>query len=288
LRWEICPWRTADGKIGGILIFSEDITQRKNLERDIQLISEREQSRIGQDLHDSLCQHLAGIEFRLLGLKQKLVTKSKQESAEASALAKLVREAMDQTRTLAHGLSPVMVETEGLMNALRELAASTERTFNVSCSLNCPEPILIHNNAVATHLYRIAQESIHNAVRHGKAHFIVINLFTQNDRIILGVKDDGVGLREAPHNHKGMGIRVMQYRAGMVGGSLVVQRDPAGGTSVICSLRADDMLANLPAKGSSAIPESVPENRSFEKQGRRKRTSREQLSRHPVEHFQQP
>lgn len=217
----------------------QDITERKRLEREILEISEREQSRIGQDLHDGLCQHLAGIEFRLLGLKQKLEGKSSQQASETTELARLVRDGIEQTRTLARGLSPVMLEADGLMNALQELAIHTEKTFHISCSFHCPVPVPIRDNAVATHLYRIAQESVYNAIRHGKAKWIAIHLQTDNDRIALGVKDDGVGLPRQPGKHDGMGLRVMQYRAGMIGGSLVVQRAPEGGTAVVCSLHAD-------------------------------------------------
>lgn len=236
-----------DKKVIKVIGALQDITGRKRLEKEVMEISEREQRRIGQDLHDGLCQHLAGIEFRLLGLKQKLEGKSSRLAAETTELTKLVRQGIEQTRSLAQGLSPVMLEAGGLMNALQELATTTEQAFHISCSCNCPAPVLIHDNAVATHLYRIAQEAIQNAVRHGKAKFIVINLFPQNDRIVLGVKDDGVGFPRKERKHKGMGLRVMQYRAAMVGGSLVVQRDPEGGTSVICSLRA----AAAPATGRS-------------------------------------
>jgi signal transduction histidine kinase len=215
----------------------QDITERRRLEKEILEISEREQSRIGQDLHDGLCQHLAGIEFRLLSLKQRLVARSNRHAAETAELAKLVRQAIEQSRTLARGLSPVMLDARGLMNGLQELARDIEKTFKISCSFNCPTPVLIHDNAVATHLYRIAQEAIHNAIRHGKAKLVVTNLLTVKDRIVLGVKDDGVGFPARRRKHKGMGLRIMQYRAGMVGGTLVVQRNPDGGTSVICSLR---------------------------------------------------
>jgi PAS domain S-box-containing protein len=215
----------------------QDITERKELEKEILEISEREQSRIGQDLHDGLCQHLAGIEFRLRSLQERLAAKSKPEAAEAAGLAKLVREGIEQTRTLAHGLSPVMLPEDSLMSALAELATSTEKAFRISCSFNCPSPVLIRNNAVATHLYRIAQEAVHNAVRHGRAKFIVISLLAAGGRLVAGVKDDGIGLPKVPGKHKGMGLRVMQYRASMIGGSLIVQREPEGGTSVVCSLR---------------------------------------------------
>jgi len=233
------PVPGADNQVVKLVGTLQDVTERKLLEKEILEISEREQSRIGQDLHDGLCQHLAGIEFRLLDLKQKLEGKADQQAAETSEVAKLVREGIEQTRTLARGLSPVMLEPGGLTNALQELAISSESVFHISCSFSSPVPVMIHNNAVATHLYRIAQEAVHNAIRHGKAKFVVLRLFAQNDRIVLGVKDDGVGFPETLGQHNGMGLRVMQYRAGMVGGSLVVQREPEGGTSVVCSLPAD-------------------------------------------------
>ena len=226
-----------DNNVAKLLGTFQDVTERKQLEKEILEISEREQSRIGQDLHDGLCQHLAGIEFRMKSLEQKLALKSKKESAEAAELAKLVRNAIEQTRTLAHGLSPVMLAPNGLMNGLQELAANTEKSFKISCAFNCPAPVLFHENAVATHLYRIAHEAVHNAIRHGKPKFVVINLLTANDRIMLAVRDDGAGFPTKPQTHQGMGLRVMQYRAGIVGASLAVQRHPEGGTSVVCSLR---------------------------------------------------
>jgi two-component system CheB/CheR fusion protein len=106
--------------------------------------------------------------------------------------------------------------------------------------------VLVHRNALATHLYRIAQEAVHNAIRHGKAKSIVIRLLTQQDRILLGVKDDGVGFSGPVGKHPGMGLRVMQYRAGMIGGTLVVQHDPDGGTSVLCSLKRSTKYAGQP------------------------------------------
>jgi signal transduction histidine kinase len=229
-----------DNHVAKLVGSLQDITERRQLEKEVLEISDREQNRIGQDLHDGLCQHLAGIEFRLLSLKQKLAGKSRREAAETAELAKLVREAIEETRTLARGLSPVMMGGEGLMTALQDLAANTEKAFHMSCSFNCPLPVLISDNAVATHLYRIAQEAVSNAIRHGKAEFVVINLLRTNGRLVLGVKDDGLGFPKRPRPHQGMGRHVMQYRAGMVGGSLVVHADPERGISVVCSLRAED------------------------------------------------
>jgi PAS domain S-box-containing protein len=231
------PVLGVDNKVAKLPGTFQDVTERKQLEKEILEISEREQSRIGQDLHDGLCQHLAGIEFRMKSLEQKLALKAKKESAEAAELAKLVRRAIEQTRTLAHGLSPVMLTPDGLMNGLQELAANTEKAFQITCAFNCPAPVLIHQTVVATHLYRIASEAVHNAIRHGKPKFVIINLLIANDRIMLAVKDDGAGFPTQPPQHQGMGLRVMQYRAGIIGGSLAVQRHSEDGTSVVCSLR---------------------------------------------------
>lgn len=245
------PLEEAGDAFAGYIGSCIDITERKRLEKEILEISEWERNRTGQDLHDGLCQHLAGIEFRLLGLKQKLEDKARKQAAEATELARLVREGIEQTRTLARGLSPVMLGPDGLMNALRELAMDSERVFNVSCSVNCPAPVTIHDNTVATHLYRIAREAVHNAIRHGRAKFIVISLLNEDDRLILGVKDDGIGFPKTPANPNGLGLRLMQYRAGLMGGSLAVQPDAEGGTSVVCLLNGARWRVAPPLRSSS-------------------------------------
>jgi len=218
--------------------FVRDITERKRLEKEVLEISEREQRRIGQDLHDGLGQHLAGIELMSQVLEEKLAAKKlKTEAVRAGEIAGHVREAISQARLLARGLSPVVLESEGLMSALRELTASTEKIFRVHCQFQCSPPVLVEEHAVATHLYRIAQEAVSNAIKHGKAKKMEIRLQAANRRTILTVKDYGVGLPKVLPEKRGMGLRIMQYRAGMIGGTLAVQRDPAGGTSVVCSLQ---------------------------------------------------
>lgn len=251
---QVSPIRDRAGNIVGASSILRDITERKLLEKEVLEISEREQSRIGQDLHDGLCQHLAAIEFRLRGLKQNLEGKSIKQAEETTELARLVRQAIDQTRTLARGLSPVM-GADGLINALHELAVQTDKAFDVSCSFTCPAPILFHNSAISTHLYRIAQEAIHNAVRHGRPKFISITLVRVNDRVVLAIRDDGIGIPVKQGKHQGMGLRVMRYRAHMVGGSLVVQREPDGGTSVVCSLNAPEIGRRI--RGKRKRPRAV-------------------------------
>jgi len=216
--------------------FVRDISERKRLEKEILEISDREQRRIGHDLHDGLCQQLAGIELMSQVLEQKVAARSKSDAARAAEISRHVREAISYTRSLARGLSPVMLDAEGLMAALQELAANTGRIFRVTCVFECDPPVLIHDHSAATHLYRIAQEAVSNALNHGKARHIRICLKCAGGRNILSVKDDGSGIPKVLPENKGMGLRIMQYRAGMIGGATMVERDLEGGTSVICSV----------------------------------------------------
>jgi hypothetical protein len=232
------PVRDAAGKVVRFVGTLLDLTERKRLESEILEISEREQRRIGQDLHDGLGQHLAGIELLSQVLEQNLAAKNKKHAARAAEIARHVREAISQTRALARGLSPVMVGSDGLMSALTGLAANTERLFRVRCQFECEPPVLVHNHSVATHLYRIAQEAVSNAIKHGQTRRVVIRLQEESGRTVLLVRDFGKGLPTELPEPRGMGLRIMQYRAGMIGGSLVVQREPEGGTSVVCSLQS--------------------------------------------------
>jgi len=212
--------------------FIRDITERKRLEKEILEISEREQRRIGHDLHDGLCQHLAGIELMSQVLEQKLARRSKAAAARASDIAKNVREAIGHTRLLARGLSPVTLESEGLMSALQELALSTEKIFRVTCRFDCDPPVLVSDFPAATHLFRLAQEAVSNALKHGQAKRILIRLKVERVQMILSVIDNGSGFPPQRPKSKGMGLRIMQSRAGMIGGTLAIERNAAGGTSV--------------------------------------------------------
>ena len=223
------------------LVSSEQ--ERENLEQQILEISEREQRRIGQDLHDGLGQHLAGIELMMQSLEQKLAGKSKAEAAQAAKIAQYVRDAIRQTRSLARGLSPVELDANGLMSALHELAANVQNMFRVKCIFRCDKPVLMAENAVATHLFRIAQEAVSNAIKHGKASQIEIALTSLPERLMLAVKDNGSGIPVSSSRAKGMGLRIMHYRAAVIGGSLAVQRDPNGGTTVVCSILQKSTVA---------------------------------------------
>ena len=212
-----------------------DITERKQLEKAILEISAREQRRIGQDLHDGLGQHLTGIAFMAKVHEARLAEQKRSETDDAAKIVKLVNEAIHKTRELARGLLPVVSESHGLMSALQVWTAEVEDLFGVSCRLQCESPVLIHDVTTATHLYHIAQEAVNNAMKHGAARKIVIELKMEQGRGRMAVYDDGKGIVEGPERTQGMGLHIMHYRAGMIGGSLEVRRHSAGGTVVACN-----------------------------------------------------
>lgn len=212
-----------------------DVTERKQLEKQVLEVSENEQRRIGQDLHDDLCQHLAGIEFMSQALVQRLENGRHQETELAKQVAELVREAINQTRGLARGLSPVQLESRGLGSALEDLASHVQRVFQINCHIRTDAAVEVRNITVATHLYRIAQEAINNAIRHGKADRIEIELHTEKELACLRVGDNGGGFSETvQRGNKGMGLRIMHYRAGIIGASLQVTSRAPNGVLVEC------------------------------------------------------
>jgi two-component system CheB/CheR fusion protein len=199
-------------------------------------ITDREQRRIGQDLHDGLCQHLAGIELMSQVLAQKLEPKSKIYARQVNEIANHVRDAITHTRSLARGLSPVTIESEGLTSALNELATNTEKIFQIACRCDFDEPVDIYDHATATHLFRIAQEAVSNAIKHGKASKVLISLHKARGRVLLKISDNGAGFPKHSTNEKGMGLRIMQSRASMIGGTMAIEPNSGGGIDVTCAV----------------------------------------------------
>ena len=213
-----------------------EIGERERLEKEILEISEREQRRIGHDLHDGLCQHLTATAMAGQVLGQKLAARSMAEAADAGELVRLIEDGIAMTRDMAHGIAPLEMESEGLVTALRALAGNVGRMFKVACTLECDSPPPIEDAGTATHLYRIAQEAVHNALRHGKPRQIVMSLGRVRERAQLTIEDDGVGLPEDWQSGRGLGTRIMAHRALMIGGELSIEPNPTGGTFVTCSL----------------------------------------------------
>jgi PAS domain S-box-containing protein len=212
-----------------------DITEREQLEKAILNISAREQRRIGQDLHDGLGQHLTGIAFMAKVHEARLAEKQVDETADAAKIVKLVNEAIHKTRELARGLLPVVSDEHGLMSALQLWAAEVEDLFNVPCRFQCDMPVLIQDDEIATHLYHIAQEAVHNAIKHGRPQNILIRLTADLGRGTLLVEDDGTGIPKTREHAQGMGLHIMNYRASMIGGTLDVRPGRVRGTAVTCT-----------------------------------------------------
>ncbi len=208
--------------------------ERQRMAREMLAVSDREQRRIGQDLHDGLGQLLAGMAFLSQALAQKLARQSIAETAEAMQLVHLANKAMTWARELVHGLSPVELEGEGFIVALQDLAMQAEHLFGLTCQVTCNRLPPMPDHTVATHLYRIAQEAVSNAVKHGQAHHVVLGLTAGQDSTTLTIHDDGIGFQEGASKPTGMGIRSMHYRASIIGASLAIHSDAGSGTIVVC------------------------------------------------------
>jgi signal transduction histidine kinase len=187
-------------------------------------------------LHDGLCQQLIGIEFRNSVLVQQL-KKVPAAQAEAALIGESIRDVTRQARSLARGLSPVRIETNGLMSALDSLTANTAKLFCLAGSFECPRPVLVENPTIATHLYRIAQEAIGNAVKHAQAKSIVVSLKQSDGELTLTIKDNGHGFTRQSTGTVGMGLRIMEYRADMIGAMLRIDSAVGKGTTVACRLK---------------------------------------------------
>jgi PAS domain S-box-containing protein len=246
LRWvsHVCrPIHDAAGRFLGVRGSNRDITERRRLEEEILEISRREEQRIGQDLHDVVGQRLTGIAFLIKALQRRLAEQTLPEASAAAEIASMASETIIETRTLAKGLCPVDLTADGLMTALQEHAANVEELYDIVCTFKCDRPVLVHEGAVATHLYRIAQEAVNNATKHAQAQRIEITIAADDERrVTLTVRDDGVGLPDDFDRTDGMGLRIMNYRARMIGATLDVSRNRGGGTTVVCSLQSDDVV----------------------------------------------
>lgn len=227
----------------GVLVSSaiRDISERKRLEKTVLDISEREQRRIGQDLHDGLGQHLTGIAFMAKVQEQKLTERQVPEAADAARIVQFVNDAILKTRELARGLLPVVADAHGLMSALNQYASEIEDLFGIACWFQCEQPVLIHDAPMATHLYHIAQEAVNNAIKHGHAKTILIRLFAGEHEGTLLIRDDGLGIERPLGPHIGVGMHIMNYRAGMIGGTFEVRRDQPKGTIVTCRFPVEAM-----------------------------------------------
>jgi two-component system, LuxR family, sensor kinase FixL len=229
--------KNAAGKVIGAALLARDITDRKRLEKEILEISDKEKQRIGQDLHDDLCQYLVGISLLSNVLYENLMRQSlHKEAADAKQITDLVKPAVSQARSMAKGLSPLDLAGSGFISALEDLALNAERRYRISCKFISDDQVIIEDGAVAMHLYRIAQEALNNAIKHSQGDQMKILLNSDGEVVTIAVKDNGVGI---PKNQPrtGLGMQFMHYRARMIGASLKIRKPVAGGTALICSVR---------------------------------------------------
>jgi len=213
-----------------------DITRRKELEREVVEIASLEQRRIGQDLHDSVGQELTALSMLAGDLAETLRTNPSNGSKQVEQMVQGLQRTQRELRTVMRGLLPVPVDTEGLMAALSDLADRIQQEGKATCKFDCPEPVCVADNFTATHLYLIAQESVHNALKHAQPRNIRIVL-ESNDVLLLSVQDDGIGMPAQPaENRGGLGLRIMRNRAAIIGAALTIQPAEPTGTSVTCAL----------------------------------------------------
>jgi signal transduction histidine kinase len=219
---------------------ASEIRERMRLQKELVEAGERERQRIGHELHDGLCQHLTGTSLAGHLVSQKLAAKSAPETAETERLVTLVEEAIEMTRQLSRGLSPVEMQPERLLENFKELAAGTGARFKVDCRFECEPSAPLPEPAITAHFFRIAEESAANAARHGHAKKINICLDAAEDETVLTVTDDGDGLPENFRQSNGMGLKLMAYRADLIGATFSIERLPARGTRVTCTLPASN------------------------------------------------
>jgi signal transduction histidine kinase len=213
-----------------------EIRERSRLEKELLEIAESEQQRIGHDLHDSLGQHLTATALAGKILANRLANKSLVEPAMADGVVFMIEEAIELTRNLARNLHPIELGADGLEEALENLAGNISKAFNTSCRFQRSGAVVLKDEKAGIHLYRIAQEAVSNAVRHGRARNIVIALDAVGESTMMSVTDDGTGLPAAAHTKKGMGLRIMNFRADLVGATFDIQNLSAGGTRMVCVL----------------------------------------------------
>jgi len=220
------------------------VIERDRLQRQLVDAVWNQHRRFGQELHDTLGQALTGIGMLTDSLAKRLAARGEQEAGQLVELVAMIQQAKTEVRQLAKGLYPVDVDAEGLLAALEDLAVSTTQRSQIRCVFKGDRSIQIHDNEVTTHLFRIAQEAVHNAVKHGHPKRISITLAKPRGRVTLAIRDDGEGISTASSERPaGLGMRIMQYRANAIGAQLSVSTTGTGGTLISCTLKREESHA---------------------------------------------
>lgn len=237
-----------------------EIAERMALQEEILTAGERERQRLGQNLHDGVCQILTAARLKADSLVTILTDAKPSVARNIQSVAHLVAQAVEDAHGLARGLEPVEPLPEGLMGALRQLAASVVKLFHVRCDCEFPQPVLVYDHKVATELFRIAQEAANNAIKHGRAKAINIRLTRKAGETILTISNNGKPFPQQPRT-TGMGLKTMRFRSSRIGANLDISKGPRGGTVVSCTLRQTSLPApapDRPKKRSVARPQNKP------------------------------
>jgi signal transduction histidine kinase len=219
-----------------VVLTAHDVTARKALEKEVLEIAAGEQRRIGHDLHDTAGQELTALGLMADTLMVALEDNSPADVPLAAKILEGLRRTLSHVRKLSRGLVPVEVSALGLMAALSDFMARINKESAVTCGFTCEEPVPVQDNTTATHLYRIAQEAVSNALKHGKATKIDVSLGFTDSLLTLRISDNGLGMGNEGANPEGLGLRIMRYRADMIRGTLAIDSPIQGGTLVTCTL----------------------------------------------------
>ncbi len=235
------PIPDASGAVRRIAGVAEDITERRRLESELLEVTDREQQRLGHDLHDGLGQELTALEMKSVLLlddlaAEDLTARRGAFQEQTRQIGQRLRECITLTRTLAQGLAPVVLAEEGLVGALEQLARRNQIPGRIECRFLCRADVPPVPSPTAAHLYRIAQEAVSNALKHGQPRRISITVAHENDTLRLRVHDDGRGLASVGNPGSGMGLHVMRHRASAIGASLEIESQPGQGVNVLCLL----------------------------------------------------
>jgi signal transduction histidine kinase len=212
------------------------VIRRKSLEREVLETSDAERRRFARDLHDGVCQHFTGIGMMALVLEKKLMAKGLPEMEQAKEISRLLRDGSELAREVMEGLSPVNIENGGLLTALSGLARMVRKRTELKCRFVHEHEAMTQDSFVAGHLLRIAQEAVENAIKHSQGRNIVITLTSKESRLLLTIRDDGIGLPQKTEENKGLGLQVIRYRAALINASLAIGRADKHGTVVTCTI----------------------------------------------------
>ena len=213
-------------------LLTREIAEREHLQGALLDFTEREQRRIGLDLDHSLCPHLTDAALAAQVLSEKLAARGSSEARDSAILVELIEESIALSRQIARGLHPVDMDQKGLSHPLSQFARSASQLYRVDCRFCCMGTVLVEDRGAAEHLYRIAQEAVRNAVKHGGGKIIVIRLAAIAGQAALTIEDDGTGFDSAVSGRQGMGLSIMAHRSRMMGAEFRVGSGATGGTVV--------------------------------------------------------